>query len=233
MNTKEFAKLCGVEKRTLFYYDELGILKPVQVHENNYREYAPEQLCEMDMIKLLQASGYTLKEISRILQGDATVRQTHFFSAEELIDKKITELQEMKEYIRKKKALLQEYLDYLQSGKDCTIQNQSITYIQRPIMENSHFFSFLSDGSFDSAILDDQQNMSAYKEDLNGIRKEGRAISFFLEIPVEAQMLDAIKEKLSELDFTGDGRYFVSILPLLLLDDHRKVVIKAVVFEHK
>lgn len=28
VTTKEFAKLCGVEKRTLFFYDEIDLLKP-------------------------------------------------------------------------------------------------------------------------------------------------------------------------------------------------------------
>ena len=34
MNTKEFATLCGVEKRTLFHYDEIGLLKPSSIREN-------------------------------------------------------------------------------------------------------------------------------------------------------------------------------------------------------
>lgn len=233
MNTREFAKLCGVEKRTLFYYDELGLLKPIQVHENHYREYAPEQFCEMDMIKLLQASGYTLSEIGGILKEDTAIRREHFFNAEALIDEKIAQLQEMKDYIHKKKTLLQEYLTFLRSGEEYLTQTVCLTYLERPITDHSHFFSFLSDGSYDSAILDDQQQVSAYKEDPDGIRKEGRAIVFFLKIPVEAQMEDAIKEKLSKISFHGEKKYYISVLPLLLLDDSRNVVIKAIVFEQK
>lgn len=30
VTTKEFAKLCGVEKRTLFFYDEIDLLKPAR-----------------------------------------------------------------------------------------------------------------------------------------------------------------------------------------------------------
>lgn len=39
MTTKEFAKLCGVEKRTLFFYDEIDLLKPARILPNGYREY--------------------------------------------------------------------------------------------------------------------------------------------------------------------------------------------------
>ncbi len=33
LTTKAFAELCGVEKRTLFYYDEIGLLKPAFVYK--------------------------------------------------------------------------------------------------------------------------------------------------------------------------------------------------------
>lgn len=231
MNTKEFAKLCGVEKRTLFYYDELGILKPLHVHENNYREYSSEQLWRMDMIKLLQASGYKLKEICNVLKEDKNVRREHFFSAEEQIDKKIAELQEMKAYIHRKKQLLNEYLEFIDTGKEYVIKEQSISYSAKPITENTHYFSFLSDGSYDSAILDGEEKASVYKEDPQGTLKEGKAVSFFLEISIEAQMLDEIEARMKGTPFRGDGMYFVSILPVLLLDDNGRIVIKATTFE--
>lgn len=233
MNTREFAKLCGVEKRTLFYYDELGILKPTFIRENNYREYTPEQFCDMDMIKLLQAAGFTLKEICGILQDNTLVRREQFFKAEHLIERKIISLMETKAYIAKKKALLQEYLEYIQSGEEYKTQQQTITYKEKQIDGNSHFFSFLSDGSYDSAILDNRGNAFAYKEVSNGIRKAGSAISFFLEISVDEQMLDAINCKLSKINFECEDRYFVSILPTLLVDNSRKVVLKVVVFEQQ
>ena len=35
MHIKEFAKLTGVSVRTLHYYDEIGLLKPSAVDEQN------------------------------------------------------------------------------------------------------------------------------------------------------------------------------------------------------
>ena len=35
MHIKEFAKLCGVSVRTLHYYDEIGLLRPAFVDEQN------------------------------------------------------------------------------------------------------------------------------------------------------------------------------------------------------
>ena len=62
MNTGEFAKRCRTEKRTIFHYEQMGLLTPAAVHENGYREFSESQLEIMDMIKVLQAAGFTLRE---------------------------------------------------------------------------------------------------------------------------------------------------------------------------
>ncbi len=231
MNTKEFAKLCGVEKRTLFHYDELGILKPAFVRENGYREYRPEQIGRMDMIKLLQASGYTLREIDKILCADAKERQKLFFAAQKLIDDKIAIFLDMKYYISRKEQLLYEYLNAVKAGEKYKIQHICLTYSAKQIKENSHFFSFLSDKSYDSAILDGEEKMFAYKDDPYGIKKEGRAISFFLEISIEVDMLSAIKDELDKFPFEGEDVYYVSILPELLVEKKESVILKVIIFE--
>ena len=70
MKTKEFAELCKVDKRTLFYYDEIGLLKPQKVLDNGYREYSRAQLCTMETIKLLQSTGMSLSEVRALLNNE-------------------------------------------------------------------------------------------------------------------------------------------------------------------
>lgn len=67
VTTKEFAKLCGVEKRTLFFYDEIDLLKPARILPNGYREYDFSQLPRMESIRLLQSAGLNLREIKSML----------------------------------------------------------------------------------------------------------------------------------------------------------------------
>lgn len=59
----ELAKLAGTSKRTILWYDTLGIIKPAKVDENNYRYYTETQVLEYQMILLLTTLGVTLKEI--------------------------------------------------------------------------------------------------------------------------------------------------------------------------
>lgn len=67
LTTKEFADLCKVEKRTLFFYDEIDLLKPVETSEKGYRLYSMEQFDTMSMIKALQSVGMSLNEIKELM----------------------------------------------------------------------------------------------------------------------------------------------------------------------
>ncbi|MBI2465153.1 MerR family transcriptional regulator [Candidatus Shapirobacteria bacterium] len=59
----ELAKLAGTTKRTILWYDQLGILMPVEVSTEGYRYYSEAQVLEYQMILLLTTLGVTLKEI--------------------------------------------------------------------------------------------------------------------------------------------------------------------------
>jgi DNA-binding transcriptional MerR regulator len=59
----ELAKLAGTTKRTILWYDELGIIKPVEVSSEGYRYYSESQVLDYQMILLLTTLGVTLKEI--------------------------------------------------------------------------------------------------------------------------------------------------------------------------
>lgn len=65
----EFARMCGTTKRTLQYYEKLGIFQPASVGENGYRRYAHEQYDVFMVISALQKIGMSLGEIRSFLRG--------------------------------------------------------------------------------------------------------------------------------------------------------------------
>ena len=70
MHIKEFAKLCGVSVRTLHYYDEIGLLKPAFVDEQNgYRFYDEKSLERIQEILFYRELDFPLKSISEILSS--------------------------------------------------------------------------------------------------------------------------------------------------------------------
>ena len=68
LQIKEFAELTGVSVRTLHYYDEIGLLKPSFVDEQNgYRFYDETSLERMQEILFYRELDFPLKSIAGIL----------------------------------------------------------------------------------------------------------------------------------------------------------------------
>ena len=51
LTTAQFAKLHEVNKRTLHYYDEIGLFQPAAKGENGYRYYSLSQSMEFEYIR--------------------------------------------------------------------------------------------------------------------------------------------------------------------------------------
>lgn len=68
LQIKEFAELTGVSVRTLHYYDEIGLLKPYFVDEQNgYRFYDEGSIERMQEILFYRELDFSLKSIGEIL----------------------------------------------------------------------------------------------------------------------------------------------------------------------
>ncbi|MBB1068899.1 MerR family transcriptional regulator [Limosilactobacillus sp. RRLNB_1_1] len=66
LKTMEFAKLVGTTRRTLIFYDEKDIFKPVTVSPAGYRYYDYDQIYSFEMINSLREAGLSLEQIKRI-----------------------------------------------------------------------------------------------------------------------------------------------------------------------
>ncbi|HSW93652.1 MAG TPA: MerR family transcriptional regulator [Gammaproteobacteria bacterium] len=66
----KLAKLSGVSARTLRFYDEIGLLKPAYVGDNDYRYYEEEQLLMLQQILFYRELDFPLAEIQRIMSSD-------------------------------------------------------------------------------------------------------------------------------------------------------------------
>ena len=70
MHIKDFATLTGVSVRTLHYYDEIGLLKPSSVDEQNgYRFYDERCLERMQEILFYRELDFPLKDIQAIISS--------------------------------------------------------------------------------------------------------------------------------------------------------------------
>lgn len=72
----EFSKLVQVPVPTLRYYDQLGLLKPVEVDRSTgYRYYSASQLPRLQRILALKGLGFSLEQIGVVLAEGLTPEQ--------------------------------------------------------------------------------------------------------------------------------------------------------------
>ncbi|MFK5954135.1 MAG: MerR family transcriptional regulator [Desulfobacterium sp.] len=93
--TGEMAKLHGISRQTLLYYDKIGLLKPKEIDEiNNYRYYTLDQFETLDVILSLKSLGMTLKEIKHYLsKASLRDRMEQLKNQDLLIREKIEQLE--------------------------------------------------------------------------------------------------------------------------------------------
>ena len=99
-STGEFAKLCNVHKKTLFYYDEIGLFKPEKVMPTGYRYYSEYQLETFNIIYTLKDIGMPLKDIKKYMDNRTPENMLDLFQYEtKEIEKEINKLRKKQEII--------------------------------------------------------------------------------------------------------------------------------------
>src|ERR1051326_3771883 len=72
----DFSKLSRVSVKTLRFYDEMGLLKPIEVDRfTGYRYYEFHQLPRLYRILALKDLGFSLEEIGRLLAENLSTEQ--------------------------------------------------------------------------------------------------------------------------------------------------------------
>ena len=87
----EFAHLAVTTKRTLHYYDKIGILSPFYIDDHGYRYYQECQILDFQIILLLQMLKFPLFEIKKFLSRNKTLV--------DLFDKKKSSIREEITYL--------------------------------------------------------------------------------------------------------------------------------------
>ncbi|MDF1509008.1 MerR family transcriptional regulator [Robertmurraya sp. DFI.2.37] len=69
LTTGEFAKLCKINKQTLFYYDQIGLFSPEFKNEKGYRFYSIHQIELFFVVELLKDLDMSLSDIQHYMQN--------------------------------------------------------------------------------------------------------------------------------------------------------------------
>ena len=103
----KLARLANVNVQTLRFYEREGLLSKPRRRLSGYREYPPEAVGLVRLVKRIQALGFSLKEIKAVLAlgrgPSATVGDAASLLESKLeeIDAKIAELRELRQALAK------------------------------------------------------------------------------------------------------------------------------------
>ncbi len=102
-STGKFAKLNGINKRTLHYYDEIGLFSPEFKDENGYRYYTCFQSVQLELILILRKIGLSIEEIIRYQQSPSGASLAELITEKKrLIDQSVQELLRTKTFLEQK-----------------------------------------------------------------------------------------------------------------------------------
>lgn len=106
MRSGELAQQTGVSTDTLRHYERMGVLPAPRRAANSYREYPPQALDRVMLVRRALAMGFSLAELARILKerdrGGAPCRQVRALAAEKLaqLERQIADAQLLRDQLR-------------------------------------------------------------------------------------------------------------------------------------
>ncbi len=107
----EFAELVGLNRKTLIFYDQIGLFSPAHVAENGYRYYSYQQIYVITVILTLKNLGMPLREIKAYVgHRDPQKVRAIFEKQNQLIAQKIRKLESLQDMIARRLGAMQEGL---------------------------------------------------------------------------------------------------------------------------
>ncbi|MGF0039738.1 MerR family transcriptional regulator [Peptoniphilaceae bacterium SGI.131] len=147
----------NVSRRTLRYYEKLGLIKPDFVEQNGYRYYSLKTIMKIPIIKYLKMMNFSLDQINLQLGDIDYYEKIQSFNEQILeCDKNIREIEARKQVITDWKVAIEE---------SCMAMNLKTYNISIKYKENIELIKYpiLFDYDYRKAILD--VNFAKFVED--------------------------------------------------------------------
>lgn len=123
----EVSQICNISKKALRFYDELKIISPDKVCDNNYRYYSRQTMLMVPVVKYFKQMGFKLNEMREFLDGSA------YGVIAKAFQDKITELEEERRQLMIKYQSVEDWYDLILEAQmviENNIQEVSVKYVK-------------------------------------------------------------------------------------------------------
>ncbi len=149
MTTAQFAKLHKVNKRTLHYYDNIGLFSPSAKGDNGYRYYDASQSITFEYIRMLKELNMSIEEIADYCKNPTADKFLKIADMKEAeLDLEIQTLKRTKKILESKKAqihLCKDLHEHKIRVEECKAKKISILPYDFLDEDISEIFSYLND----------------------------------------------------------------------------------------
>ncbi len=159
----QFSVMFQLNKKTLRYYDDIGLFKPAFVDEKNqYRYYKENQIAVMKEIIRLKDIGIPLDLISKILNSQDDAQET------ECYNKRLREIEEEQRLLERQKHLILNY----KKGSEYITDKSSFNIEKGYFIEKGLVYYM----SVNCEMEEIQKNIGLFYENAKGISLKGSHI---------------------------------------------------------
>lgn len=117
LTISEFAKMAGVSRQTLIYYDHIGLFSPNYVAENGYRYYLPSQIGLFTAISILIELGVSLKDIKSKVESLSLDNALALFAKQkEIVNERMLRYQRLNDMIDTRMEQIEKGKKVLEKG---------------------------------------------------------------------------------------------------------------------
>ncbi len=126
---KVLADIAGVSRRTLRYYDQIGLLTPARINSSGYRIYGRAEVDRLQLILFYRALGVRLDEIRQIMEDPD-------FDAEAALRRHHAQLLEERSRIDRLIRNVEETLEAKEGGRDMEDKDKFEGFKDEKLQEN-------------------------------------------------------------------------------------------------
>ncbi len=173
MKINDLEKLTGLKRSNIFYYEREGLLVPKR-EDNNYREYAEDDLRRLKTIVVLRKLGFTVAEIKSLLDGERTLP--------DILPENMTRLAEQSAELDEALALCREMARQNLTMADFDADAWFET-IENEEKQGRRFLDFMGD------VADDVTRTMAFVQDSIGLQGPVWALYFLSEEGIRKRRL--------------------------------------------
>ena len=117
LTISQFAKLSGISRPNLIFYEKENLIKPVSVKENGYRMYDYKQINLAYKITTFRKMGLSLAQIRQYLNDFSDLSTLEMMNTQiRELDAQIQELQQQKYNLQIYKKCIEKYADHTTNG---------------------------------------------------------------------------------------------------------------------